>query len=98
MPSKLRHLWVVGGETGPGLVRLTDPGETTLYDGELVLPGAWIQLATTAGGCVLFVGTGLHLQEGLGSVAEGLARLTAAARDGRLVGAVVAVTTPPVTM
>lgn len=69
-------------------VRICDPVGEALYDGQLVLPGAWLHLALRSGACLLLVGTGLRLTEGAGSAAEGQTQLRRTARAGRLVGAV----------
>lgn len=71
-------------------VQISDRAGVSLYDGQLILPGAWLQLAVQLRSCLLLVGTALHLDEGLGSVADGLTRLNGAALAGRLVGAAVA--------
>jgi hypothetical protein len=73
----------------PGLLRVCAPDGSVLYEGQLVLPGAWLPLVTELRTCLLLVGTGLHLAQSLGEVADGMRRLNAAGRDGRLVGAVV---------
>jgi hypothetical protein len=72
-----------------GTVQITGPDGAALYDGELVLPGAWLQLAAAVKSCLLLVGTGLQLRNGLGGVAAGMTMLNGAARDGRLIGGVV---------
>ncbi|MFC4909170.1 hypothetical protein [Actinomadura gamaensis] len=81
--------WQLQAQSGWATVRTLDG---SLYGGPLVLPHSRTLRAAELGGCVLLVGTELRLADGLGTVPEGMARLNAVAREGRLVGGVDPVT------
>lgn len=95
------HLVPSAGRTpGPAsgwALRLTSPVAAVVdyplgaaYDGTLIRPQGWEQLAARYGGAVLLVGSNLGMAA-VGSHAHGIGRVNAAARAGLLVGGVIAV-------